>query len=440
MEQTTIIIAGLGSAGFSALTTVKRINPKARVVVIDPKEKDIVHPCGLPYALEGIVSHEHLSQDIYLNRMNVEKITGTVQLVDAANHKLVVTSGSNEQLVNFDRAIICTGYKPLVPPIVNIKKYYNNGVYTLSSVHDLLAIKSALHGKQRALVVGAGAIGLEMAYALQVNGLQVTVIEAKDVLPNALDSDMAAIVADYCTQNNIALALHAAVNTIEKSNNFIAITNDAQYNADIIIVACGFAPNCDWAIASSLKTSKGGAIVTDNLQVCPDVYAAGDCIECWSVIDKKPLPVKLATSAYKQGVVAAENGMGGNSVYAGTAGTFVTVIGNLEIAATGFSTDVAKERGFSVIAGKISATVKPEYFPSNERLTMKVLCDIHGKVIGAQAIGHGAASRINIVSLAINKGLTIDDLLQSEMAYCPAVSEVNDILLKACEFAKRRMK
>ncbi|HQQ50411.1 MAG TPA: hypothetical protein PLZ29_04380, partial [Spirochaetota bacterium] len=135
-----------------------------------------------------------------------------------------------------------------------------------------------------------------------------------------------------------------------------------------------------------------------------------------------------------------ENGMGGNLVYAGTAGTFVTVIGNLEIAATGFSTDVAKERGFSVIAGKISAAVKPEYFPSNERLTMKVLCDISGRMIGAQAIGNGAASRINIVSLAINRGLTIDDVLQSEMAYCPAVSEVNDILLKACEFAKRRMK
>ncbi|MCX8123099.1 MAG: FAD-dependent oxidoreductase [Spirochaetes bacterium] len=441
MEQETIVIAGLGSAGYAALVTIKRINPKARVVVIDPKDNDIVHPCGLPYALEGIVIDEHLKQDIFLHRMNVEKRKGIVKSIDISKKEITVEQENSSHVVAYQKAILCTGYRPLLPPIINVEQYIHNGVYTLSSLSDLQMIKKEIHEKKRAIVIGAGAIGLEVAYALRVCGMAVTVIEAKEILSQAVDSDMAEIVEHYCSNQSIPIIMHAPVTALEKhTEEYIAITPEKEYTADIIIVATGFAPNCDWAVNSSLATNKDGVIVNEHLQVQPDLYAAGDCINNWSVIDKKPYPVKLATSAYKQGIVAAENVMGINSVYRGTAGTFVTKIGDLEIAATGFSTNVAKERGFSVIAGKISATVKPEYFPINERLTFKVLCDTNGKLIGAQAIGHGASARINIVSLAIEYGLTIDELMRFEMAYCPAVSEVNDILFKACEFAKRRLK
>lgn len=441
MEQKKLIIAGLGSSGYAALVTIKRINPKAQVVVIDPKGSDIVHPCGLPYALEGKVNEHDLEQDIFLSRMNVEKIQGIVHIVDSAKKEIVVHHEDTIHTVPYDTVILCTGYKPLLPPVSNIEQYINSGVYTLSSIADLQRIKKDIQGKARAIVIGAGAIGLEVAYALKENGLLVTVIEAKDVLPNAIDGDMAELVKEYCHTNGINLVLNSAVKSIEKNNGtFLVKTQDKEYAADIVIAATGFAPNCEWAVHSSFETSKWGVIVNDRLQVQPSIYAAGDCIQSWSVIDKKPFPVKLATSAYKQGIVAAENAMGVPSTYKGTAGTFVTKVGDLEIAATGFSTHVAQERGFSVIAGKISATVKPEYFPGNERLTFKVLCDKTGKLIGAQAIGSGAAARINIISLAIEYGLTVDEILKFEMAYCPAIGEVNDLIFKACEFAKRRMK
>lgn len=441
MEQKKLVIAGLGSAGYAALVTIKRINPKAQVVVIDPKENDIVHPCGLPYALEGKVNDMDLQQDIFLSRMNVEKVKGIVHSVDAVKKEIVIHHNGTTHTTQYDTVILCTGYKPLLPPVRNIENHIHNGVYTLASIADLQRIKNHIQGKTRAIVIGAGAIGLEVAYALKEKGLLVTVIEAKDVLPNAIDSDMALLIKEYCLSNEINLVLNSPVTSIEKSNGtFVVVTQDKEYTADIVIAATGFAPNCEWALHSSFETTTGGVIVNERLEVQPSVYAAGDCIQNWSVIDKKPFPVKLATSAYKQGIVAAENAMGVASKYKGSAGTFVTMVGDREIAATGFSTNVAQARGFSVIAGKISATVKPEYFSANERLTFKVLCDRTGKLIGAQAIGSGAAARINIISLAIEHGLTIDDIMPFEMAYCPAVSEVNDIVFKACEFAKRRMK
>ncbi|MEJ5362248.1 MAG: FAD-dependent oxidoreductase [Spirochaetota bacterium] len=442
MEQKKIIIAGLGSAGFAALMTIKRINPKAHVIVIDPKDKDIVHPCGLPYALEGTVNEDDLQQDIFLSRMNVEKVKGIVHSVDAKKKEIVVHSDDKKFTLPFDTVLLCTGYKPQLPPIADIERFINKGVYTLSNIDDLKRIKNDIQGKVRAIVIGAGAIGIEVAFALNVYGLTVTVIEAKEVLPQAIDSDMAKLVEQYCSnQHVINVQTHAPVTAIEKRNSqFIIRTREKEYTADIVIVATGFAANCDWAINSSFETGRWGVIVNEHLEVKPSIYAAGDCIQNWSVIDKKPFPVKLATSAYKQGIVAAEHAMGLNSSYKGTAGTFVTKAGEFEIAATGFSAQVARERGFSVIAGKISATVKPEYFPENERLTFKVLCDTTGKLLGAQAIGNGAAARINIISLAIEHGLTLDDILRFEMAYCPAVSEVNDILFKACEFTKRRIK
>jgi NADH oxidase (H2O2-forming) len=441
MEQKKIIIAGLGSAGFAALVTIKRINPKARVVVIDPKDKDIVHPCGLPYALEGTVNEHDLQQDVFLSRMNVEKVKGIVHSVDAEKKEIVAHQDDKKITLPYDTVILCTGYKPQLPPIADIERYINKGVYTLSSIEDLNRIKKDIQGKVKAIVIGAGAIGLEVAYALKVYGLAVTVIEAKEVLPQAIDSDMAQLVAQYCASQDIEIITHSLVTAIEKRDSEFDIrTPEKEYAADIVIVATGFAANCDWAINSSFETGRWGVMVNEHLEVKPSLYAAGDCIQNWSVIDKKPFPVKLATSAYKQGIIAAEHAMGMHSAYKGTAGTFVTKVGELEIAATGFSTLVAQERGFSVIAGKISATVKPEYFPENERLTFKVLCDTKGKLLGAQAIGSGAAARINIISLAIEHGLTLDDILRFEMAYCPAVSEVNDILFKACEFAKRRIK
>ncbi len=441
MEQKKIIIAGLGSAGYAALVTIKRINPKAHVVVIDPKDKDIVHPCGLPYALEGTVNEHDLQQDIFLSRMNVEKVKGIVHGIDALKKEIVVHNGDKKFTLPYDTVILCTGYKPQLPPIADIECFVNKGVYTLSNIDDLKRIKNDMQGKVGAIVIGAGAIGIEVAYALKTYGLTVSVIEAKEVLPQAIDSDMAQLAAEYCANQHIEVLTHSPVTAIEKRGNEFGIrTPEKEYTADVIIVATGFAANCDWAINSSFETGRWGVIVNEHLEVQPSIYAAGDCIQNWSVIDKKPFPVKLATSAYKQGIVAAEHAMGLHSAYKGTAGTFVTKVGELEIAATGFSTQVAQERGFSVIGGKISATVKPEYFPKNERLTFKVLCDTTGKVLGAQAIGSGAAARINIISLAIEHGLTLDDILQFEMAYCPAVSEVHDIVFKACEFAKRRIK
>jgi len=171
------------------------------------------------------------------------------------------------------------------------------------------------------------------------------------------------------------------------------------------------------------------------------IYAAGDCAVTRSVIDGKPIPAKLATSAYRQGCIAAYGLAGMQKEYRGSAGTFVTAIAGLEIAGTGFTTETARERGFDPVISKINSHIRPDYFLSNRSITVKIIADRNtGKILGAQCIGtSGAAERINIISCAIALDIGLDRFEDIELAYCPAVSEVYDPLMRAAEGAQRRI-
>jgi len=172
------------------------------------------------------------------------------------------------------------------------------------------------------------------------------------------------------------------------------------------------------------------------------IYAAGDCVETVSPINHKPWMSQLATTAYRQGIAAGTNAAGGYETYDGSLTTFVSVIGSMEVAATGFNQFFAKSAGYEVVAGKASGLTRPEWYPGAKEITVKILADARtGRIIGGQAVGEaGAASRVNLISLAIKGNMNLHDLYEAEFAYCPAVSETYDPLSKACEFAIRKMK
>lgn len=440
------VIAGFGSAGYAALVTIKRNNPKAELVIVDPKEHDLVHPCGLPYALEEIVSDDSLQQNINLPRMGVEKIPAHATGIDPDAKQLSWSDGQDENSISYDNLLICTGSLPFVPPIEGISQFINKGVYTLTSVLELRLLKEAVKSSERAVVIGAGAIGLESAVALKTMGLQTTVIEMQNtVLPGVLDTDMAKPVQLYLDELGIEVKRSTTVDAVEGSDRVnTVVAGDMRIGADMVVLASGFRPNTAWLEGLSLDMDRmGGIQVNDRLETgLPGVYAAGDCISSWSIIDREPVGAKLATSAYKQGIVAGTGMSGGKGEYLGTAGTFVTKVGQLEVAGTGFTMETAKARGFKPVQGKITSCILPEYFPGGNDITVKIVCDNDsGVVLGGQAVGtSGAAERINIISMAIEYGTSIHGLGRLEMAYCPPVSEVNDPLMRAVEFAIRRMK
>jgi len=439
-----IVILGFGSAGYAALMSIRRQNSKHEIVVIDNKDYDLLHPCGLPYSLEGMVEEEGLSQNIGLDKMRVTKIKGTAQRI-SQDKKIIVETQEGQQEIDFDKAIITTGNKVKIPPIDGLKEYIGKGIFTLTGIEDLRNIKSMAQSGSTACVIGAGAIGLEAAVALKELGMDVTVIEGmNEVLPGVLDSDMTGTVEQYLTSHNIKCNLGSFIKSLSKDGStFTLQSEDKHFTADLCVLATGFGPDLSIAENSKIEYNQNGIVVNEKLETSMDsVYGAGDCIDTWSVIDNKEIAAKLATSAYKQGTAAGINCAGGDFSYKGSAGTFVTKIGHLEVAGTGFNTEEAKKRGYKTATGKINTHILPDYFPDNNQIVVKIIFDSEtGKIIGAQAIGKkGAAERVNIISTAIEFSIKIDELQRLEMAYCPAVSEVYDPLMRAVDFGLRRMK
>lgn len=440
-----IVIVGFGSAGYAALMAVKRNDPKAEITVIDPKERDLMHPCGIPYSLENIVGEEGLLQDIGLARMNVQRVRAQGVRIDTDNKSIFSEDGDGSFETPYDAAIITTGYRPFIPPVPGLDRFMGSGVYTLASVKDLKMVRNFLGGKKAGIVVGGGAIGIEAAVALKEHCDAVTLIEMKDqLLPGVIDDDISKLLEDNLKEHGIDVLLNTAVEEFRGGNVFSGVSaGGAPVNGDICILAAGFRANTSLAENSGIKCIPNGIVVDGALRTSGDsVYAAGDCISAWSVIDGKAVGVKLATSAYKQGTVAGVNASGGSAEYRGTAGTFVMRAGNIEVAGTGYTTAAARERGYDPVSGKIKSGILPEYFPGGTEITVKVIFDKNtGTLLGAQAAGErGAAERVNVISAAIEFDVPVTELSRIEMAYCPAVSEVYDPLLRAVDFGLRRMK
>ncbi|MCK4819750.1 FAD-dependent oxidoreductase, partial [bacterium] len=211
---------------------------------------------------------------------------------------------------------------------------------------------------------------------------------------------------------------------------------------DIVVMAVGVKPNSDITMRSGIKTNEWGAIITNERMETnvKDVYAVGDCCLSFNGIDMKANNTALATVALRQAVVAGVNAAGGNMAYDGVLGTFVSSIDDLEIATTGYTSSDAEKNGFKVITGRANMKNKPNWMPGAKDISVKLIVDAEtGRIIGGQSIGEeGAAWRINVVALAIRKGMTIDEFATIELAYCPAISNLYDPLLVAADVAFRR--
>ena len=439
------VICGFGSAGYAAALTIKRSNPKAEVKIIDPKETDLFHPCGLPYALEGIIKPENLFLDLSLYRQGAVKIRGKAEQISTENKIITVSTLDGEKKVEFDKLIIATGCAPAIPPISNLDRYMNLSVFTFAGMRDLSFIQERMKSAENCVIIGGGAIGIETAYALRVHHKKVTIMEMEDqLLCGILDPDMASMVESYLESLGIDIIKGKRVDEVDGTECLKqVISGDITISADMAVIAAGFRPDISLALHSGIEAVPSGIKTDEMLKTsADDIYAAGDCIINYSSIDGKPVLSRLATSAFKQGAAAAGNVMGADERYRGTAGTFVTRIGSFEVAGTGFNSVTAASRGFEPASGKITSKIKPEYYPDNCDVTVKIIFDKNsGIILGAQCAGErGAAERINLISMAIEFGITLDEFCRTEMAYAPPVSEVYDPLLRAADFGVRRMK
>jgi NADH oxidase (H2O2-forming) len=207
-------------------------------------------------------------------------------------------------------------------------------------------------------------------------------------------------------------------------------------------MAGGVDSNIDLAEKIGIECERGSIKTNKKMETsAPDIYSIGD--NCWSfnMIDDSPSRIALATTAYRQAMVAGVNAAGGDKEYDGTLGTFVSYVGELEVSATWYNTPGAEAAGFTVIGGRANTVNKPEWIPDAKEISVKILADAEtGKLLGGQAIGkEGTDWRINMIALGIRMGMTLEEFATVELAYCPPVSELYDPLLMATDVALRRL-
>jgi len=443
-----IVIIGLGTGGLYASRAASRVDRSAEITIIERRDYDMFSPCGLPYAIEGLVkSFEDLKHTVPTTRRVRKLLKHEAVSIDPAGKRVeVMNLDSGEAFwIDFDSLIIATGSRPHVLPIPGAEGFLGRGVHVVSNPENAEELKEAALRSGRAVVVGGGGIGLEIAMALKRLGLEVYVTKrTPPPFPRNLDPDMGEIISEYLESQGLNILFGKGIDQINGGDRVESVEIAGEtIPTDIVVMAVGTVPESRIAVDAGCDSERGAVITDERMETSvKKIYAVGDCILTFSKVDRSPTKVYLATTAFRQAEVAGVNAAGGDMVYDGTLATFVSFIGDLEVACTGYNSRTAEDHGFRVITGRANMQIKPRYMPGAKAISVKLVVDAEtGRILGGQAIGEeGAAWRVNVVSLAIKKQMTIQEFSTIELAYCPAVSDLYDPLLVAADVALRRLK
>ncbi|UCH57706.1 MAG: FAD-dependent oxidoreductase, partial [Candidatus Bathyarchaeota archaeon] len=345
--------------------------------------------------------------------------------------------------VDYDSLIISTGSSPAILPIPGAKEFLARGLHVVAKPEDAMELKEAALKGKRAVVVGGGAIGLEIAIALKELGLDVYVTKrSPPPFPRNLDADMGEIVRRYLESKGLRILFGKKIERIIGSDQVESVEIDGEIiQTDIVVMAVGGTPESGLAVEAGIAHNNGAIITNERMETSvEDVYAIGDCVLSFSGVDNKPVQTALATTTFREAVVAGINAAGGEMVYDGCIGTFVSCVGDLEIASTGYNSRIAEKNGFKLVTGRANMQIKPAWMPGAKEISVKLVVDSEsGRILGGQAVGEeGAAWRVNIVALAIKTKMSIEEFRTIELAYCPAVSNLYDPLLVAADTAFKR--
>lgn len=444
-----IIIIGSGAAGMSAASAARTAAADAEITVFTEDEDIAYSPCAIPWGIEGrtgwddIVMHK---PDFYAENRNITVITKTkVEQVDG-EAKTVIAGGKTYQ---YDSLVIATGGRVFIPPIEGTGL---KNVFIVRTVRDGKNIQKALETAENVVIGGAGVIGLELAVSLKSMGKKVTVIEMMDqVIPRIADKDMADEIQTHLAEMGIEFIMKAPIQAVNGSEKVESVTAaGVEYPCDVMIFATGVRANLDIPKALGLDVGQLGALIAAPTlnpyrrgRLVPDVFVAGDLIQCESAVMPGATMSQLGSTAVKQGQVAGNNAAGGEKkLFGPVASPWVSVIGEKQIAGTGLSLGLASWYGIDVVAGKAVGLTRARYYPGGKELKVKVLADrTSHRIVGAQIIaGEEATGRIDWLTAAIINGMTAEDfLVRSENAYCPPTSMVKDVVIAAVEDLCRQL-
>ncbi|MGY1771392.1 FAD-dependent oxidoreductase [Blastococcus sp. SYSU D00813] len=444
MSPERLLVIGGDAAGMSAAAQARRLRPDLRITVLEQGPDVSYSACGIPYWVGDVVSdrdrliartpHEFAAQDVDV------RIGTRAEAVDLAAGTVRTSAGD---VLGYDRLLVATGGRPARPPVPGLDAEGVHGVHRLADGADVRAAVAA--GATRAVVLGGGYIGLEMAEVLHARGLAVTVVLA-DPLPMAqLDDDMGERVCAAMGAMGIDVRPNEPVREVETDADGVAraVRTDAgAYEADLVVLGLGMGPEVSLARDAGLQLGSTGAIEVDRTQRSvshPEVSAAGDCSQTFSRITGEALHIPLGTHANKQGRVAGSVIAGRPARFPGVLGTALTKVGDTEVARTGLCTTQAEQAGYDHRTETVHGTTRAGYYPGAEDITVKLVSERgSGLLLGAQIVGGpGSGKRIDVLATAIWAGLTAEELAGSDLSYAPPFSPTYDPVLVAARVASR---
>ncbi|NEB75223.1 FAD-dependent oxidoreductase [Streptomyces sp. SID14478] len=445
-----LVVIGGDAAGMSAASQARRLRgpDELEIVAFERGNFTSFSACGIPYWVGGEVGgrdeliarspEEHRERDIDL-RMRTEVVE-----IDAVGRRVRAREldGGAESWVAYDKLVIATGARPVRPELPGMDAAGVHGVQTLDDGQALLDTLGATEGR-RAVVVGAGYIGVEMAEALLRRGYEVTVVNRGAEPMSTLDADMGRLVHEAMDGMGITMVDDAEVTKIltrEDGRVRAVATQDAEFPADVVVLGIGVRPETSLARAAGLPLGEHGGLLTDlamRVRGHEDVWAGGDCVEVLDLVSGRERHIALGTHANKHGQIIGSNVGGGYAVFPGVVGTAVSKVCDLEIARTGLREKDAHRAGLQFVTVTIESTSRAGYYPGAALMTVKMLAERRtGRLLGVQIVGReGAAKRVDVAAVALTAGMTVEQMTALDLGYAPPFSPVWDPVLVAARKA-----
>ncbi|RFS82598.1 flavoprotein oxidoreductase [Actinomadura spongiicola] len=452
-----LLVIGGDAAGMSAASQARRRRgpDDLEILVVERGHHVSYSACGIPYHVGGVVDDadsliartpaEFRDRDIEV-RLRAEAVE-----IDVSGGRVRVRDleDGTERWEPYDDLMVATGAVPARPRLPGADA---EGVHGVQVLDDGITLRRIIdrEAPRRAVVVGGGYIGLEMAEALVRRGLEVSLVDAADQPMRTLDPDMGALVADALRGVGVDLHLGEPVEGFDTSagGRVTAVrTAGRTLPADLVVLGLGVRPGADLARAAGIETGPTGGIVTDRRMRTRTerVWAAGDCVETRHLVSGGPVAIALGTHANKQGRVAGINLGGGYATFPGVVGTAVSKICRVEVARTGLNEREAADAGFDALAVVVESTTRAGYYPGATPMRTKLIAERRsGRLLGGQIVGEeNAAKRVDALAVALWNGMTVEEMTGLDLGYAPPFAPVWDPVLiaarKAAEAVERDM-
>ena len=443
-----IVIIGANAAGVHAANAARKTDPKAQITLIDKEPYPAYSRCGIPYVLAGeIPSFDDLTAfpPSHYRMMKFDLRLETKARSINPNDRIVLVENKegNIEALKYDSLILAKGADPFIIPI---RGHDLPGVFAMRTVDDGKAIQEAMKTAERAIVIGAGFIGLETAHAFAANKIKTTIIEVVPyILPALFDEDMADYTQKKIEEHGVDVVVGRRVEAILGKDKVEGVNvAGEEIKADVVVMAAGIRPRTDLIRGLGIELGVTRAIrVNPRMETSVSgIFAAGDCVESQSSITGLPCLYQLGTNAVRQGTTAGINAAGGYTANPRVICSAVSKVFDFELGAVGLSEFQAAKVGFKTLSASITGKTRAHYFPGGKDVRVKIVAEpILGRVMGAQIVGgENVAQRINMLSVAIQKEMTALELSTADTSYAPPIAETVEPVATAAEIVAKKIR